>query len=233
MLIESFAPEEFLRLNSCVSFRENLISGFHSVSGFHSDAILCDFVCKLLNNCGTFIETGTYYGITASYVSKNCPGAKIFSCESDKKHFDIATEQCQGTENVKIQHATSWDFLSKIDQLVPKDETPVFWLDAHSYAENETTFLYEMELIKKTYERYVILIDDLKNPYVPNASAQIHDIAIINHLNSLGARWPKYDKTYKFRNGTLNIDLAIDCSSWCMITTETINCRLFDEWMLA
>lgn len=222
--ISKFERDNFLDRNKCIPFR-----GEH-ISGFHRDAILCDFVIKLLENYHVFVETGTYLGITASFVSSNCPAAKIYSCELSKSNFEVASAQCQGLDNVEIQNIDSWNFLAKIDDLVSRDLVPVFWLDAHSDSDNDTTFFREIDLIKSKYERYVILIDDVKNPNFPSSKAQIYDPAIIGQLKQHGARWPKYSGTYRFQNQNLDLDSDISCSGWCLITTEEISCSIFDEW---
>jgi hypothetical protein len=129
---------------------------------------------------------------------------------------------------VLIKNCDSWNFLAKIDSLVSPDDVPVFWLDAHSDADDDDTFLREIDIIRGKYKRYVILIDDLKNPRVSNCSAQISKPQIIQTLNSLGARWPNYSETFRFQNQSLDLDTNPSCSSWCMLTTENIEHPLFD-----
>jgi len=220
--IAAFDAQEFLRTNSCIEFRNERISGFHR------DAILCDFMIKLLRHYDIFVETGTYLGITCDYVSLNSPGTILHSCELSRSNYEAATLQCSVRKNVSITHSDSLSFLGQIDKAVPRDAIPVFWLDAHSDEDDDPTVLREVELITQKYKNYVILIDDLKNPRVEGCNAQIRSASIIDTLNSAGAVWPKYSATHRFQGGRLDFDPNPSCSSWCMITSENITSPLFE-----
>lgn len=113
----------------------------------------------------TFVETGTYLGQTATYMSSVFK--KCHTIELSKDFYDAAEETLGRHENVSRHHGDSADVLPAVlDQV---DGPAIFWLDAHYSAgvtagnKRRTPILPELEAIfAHRIEDHVILIDDAR-----------------------------------------------------------------------
>src|SRR3990172_8769171 len=79
--------------------------------GFHGDRYLIRLVDYLVTELAinTFIETGANVGTTINSMAKSYPKIQIYTCEVDKRAFDVARRNLLGHGNVKIWQKKSPD----------------------------------------------------------------------------------------------------------------------------
>lgn len=179
--------------------------------GFHGDKYLIDLIDKLVLDCkiNTFIETGANVGSTLRFFSKKYPDIDCFSCEPDKKAFEIALNQTRELENVKLMNLTSEDFLKTKDcKAIANDPDAVvlYWLDAHGYG-FEWPVQEEFDFIFTSKSRNIVLIDDYLVPECEEFGYDIYDAQICSHEfifskrtdNNFELYYPEYsDRTSSF-----------------------------------
>jgi len=115
----------------------------------------------------TFVETGTYYGLTTEYAAKF--SNRVISLEPSESLYKRAKDLFIGLKNIEILKGTSEDIFPKIIPTLSGDIT--FWLDGH-YSGGETyqsaidtpiVFeLNEIEKYKKNFSRLSIMVDDFR-----------------------------------------------------------------------
>ena len=131
---------------------------------FHNDKKMIRVILEILNNCETFIETGSFMGKTIYFVGKNFPSILCYSCEINKNSYNIAYEQVNSLKNVKLDLKPSphalYDIQKKYDNKI-FDKYTCFWLDAHW----KTDPLYdELKYITTNFKKFCIFIDDFTIP---------------------------------------------------------------------
>jgi hypothetical protein len=110
-----------------------------------------------------FIETGTYYGETASWAAQHF--SKVITMELSEKYFSQAQERFQGMSNVEVRFGDSKEMLKS---LVPElAASAMFWLDAHfccdSAGQGEPApILDEITTIYTASKEHILLIDDAR-----------------------------------------------------------------------
>ncbi len=133
--------------------------------GFHIDKIDKIMAAKGLFGISTFIETGTYLGVTTNYVQSFFK--KVFTIELSKLLADEATEYFASKNHVKVLQGDSGLMLEDIVKNNP--EKKLFWLDAHYSAGitassakfGDTPISREIEVILDNWTKEsVILVDD-------------------------------------------------------------------------
>lgn len=120
---------------------------------------------KEIMNLDTFIETGTYTGNTSKNMSKYFK--KVYTIEASKKMYDVAQSNLKNFENVELIFGKSQEV---IEQLFPKENNILFWLDAHwsggdTYGEeDECPLIAELRSIFKLSDNknFCVLIDDAR-----------------------------------------------------------------------
>lgn len=131
---------------------------------FHDDKKMMKVIINILNNVDIFIETGTFMGKTLYFVGKNFPNLYCYSCEINKKSYDIAYEQVKTISNIKLDLSPSPIALYNIKLKYDKDiysKRVCFWLDAHW----RTDPLYdELKYITTNFKDFCIFIDDFTVP---------------------------------------------------------------------
>ena len=111
-----------------------------------------------------FIETGTYYGETASWASKYFE--KVWTIEASKELFQKAIESYGKQENIIFLCGRSKENLLNIISEFTKPA--MFWLDAHwsagnTYGEGEKCPLMdELRIINQAQSNNFILVDDAR-----------------------------------------------------------------------
>ena len=111
-----------------------------------------------------FVETGTYYGDTAIWASKNFEN--VLTIEYSKKLYDHTRIKYQNIDNINFLFGDSRTQLNKL--IASLDSTAFFWLDAHwsgglTYGENDQCpLLEEINIINNSQFEHFILIDDAR-----------------------------------------------------------------------
>ncbi len=134
---------------------------------FHIDKIKKILAAKELFNIDTFIETGTYLGITTNYVKSYFK--KVFSIELSEVLANEAKKYFKNKKHVEILQGDSGLLIEKI---VKSDKSKkLFWLDAHyssgiteaSANFGHTPISKELEIVLQNWiEGSVVLIDDAR-----------------------------------------------------------------------
>ena len=145
---------------------------------FHGDAYLLTFCDIILAKSEVFIETGTYQGHSAEYVARTFGHLKIFSCEPNYKHLEIAQERLRPFNNIILSNELSPEFLYSVVKANPDiiNKDVVFWLDAHPFKADpyEWPLKEEINFITKTFKKAYIFIDDFKVPGRPDFQFNSH-----------------------------------------------------------
>lgn len=131
--------------------------------GFHGDVYLLEVVDMLIPHVATFIETGTYNGVTVAYTAHTYPKIRCLSCEPDRTLFRFARENTKHLRNVRLYNETSQVFIRQLNRRGVKKDHVLFWLDAHG-AGFEWPLKEEISFITGNFDSAFILIDDFKVP---------------------------------------------------------------------
>ncbi len=153
--------------------------------GFHGDEYLIDLIDNLVTNCGvnTFIETGTNVGSTLKFFANKYKEISCFSCEPEKKAFDIAVNETKALKNVKLMNLSSEDFLQTEEcKSISQDSNAVvlFWLDAHGYG-FKWPVQEEFDFIFDSNSSNIVLIDDYLVPDRMEFGYDKYDQQICSH----------------------------------------------------
>jgi hypothetical protein len=112
-----------------------------------------------------FIETGTYFGLTAGHLASAYK--EIHTIEIDRALYENARQRLQGFGNVHCYHGDSAAMLREI--LANVDRPAVFWLDAHytggitARSDSDTPVLQELAVVfSHPVDTHLILIDDAR-----------------------------------------------------------------------
>ncbi len=109
-------------------------------------------------NIDMIVETGTYLGSTAYFLSKSFPNIRIVTVESNHAYYQKAREVLSGCGNVKQYLGSSMEVLGGLDWKNARN--PLFYLDAHW---GEVFPLgKELDFISTRCARAVIVIDDFQ-----------------------------------------------------------------------
>jgi hypothetical protein len=138
-----------------------------------------------------FVETGTYYGDTAIWASKNFEN--VLTIEYSKELYEHTRIKYQNIDNIIFLFGDSRSQLSEL--IASLDSPAIFWLDAHwsgglTYGENDQCpLLEEINLINNSQFEHFILIDDARlftsAPQPPQRIDQWPDISeIVDALRS-------------------------------------------------
>ena len=158
-----------------------------------------DFLRKL-GGMDIWLETGTYYGETAAYLSDYC--REFHSIEPSFEIFKTAKAKTSNKKNVYLYHGSSEKLFEKLILRIlesnPKEIT--FWLDGH-YSGGETflsseltSIIYELDTLEKYIDKLpecVVLIDDVRcfDPENPRYSRYPDVNYLINWACNLGLRF--------------------------------------------
>lgn len=104
------------------------------------------------------IETGTYHGKTTEWLCKNFP--KVSTIEVNPTYFNISGNRLYEYKNLKRYKGSSSEML--LEMIQKADRPLLIFLDAHWY---ENPVLKELDLIKKSTVKPVLVIHDFMNPH--------------------------------------------------------------------
>jgi len=116
-----------------------------------------------------WVETGTYKGQTAEFLSKI--SKFIFTIEPSEKYFKYSTAILSKITNLEIINGTSEECLDKILSQIDGDSVVSFWLDGHwsggdTFKGNkDTPIKNELETISrylKKFSKVTVLVDDFR-----------------------------------------------------------------------
>ncbi len=112
----------------------------------------------------TFIETGTYHGITAEWASSNFK--KVRTIEYSRNLYDQTSKRCGNIKNIDFIYG---DTRSELNQIVPAlTEPAMFWVDSHfsgkeTYGTNDPCpLIEELKAITGSPIEQFIFIDDAR-----------------------------------------------------------------------
>ncbi len=139
----------------------------HKDKLFHINKIEKILAAKELFNIDTFIETGTYLGVTTNYVKKYFK--KLYSIELSETLANEAKKYFKNKKQVEILQGDSGLLIEKIVQ--NNTSKKLFWLDAHYSAGiteasadfGHTPISKELEIVLNHWvDESVVLIDDAR-----------------------------------------------------------------------
>lgn len=110
------------------------------------------------------IETGTWIGNTTGYMAE-VSGLPIWSAELDSRFAAVARIRLKQFDRVTIEQNDSRTFLKRLTDTNLQQAFPFFYLDAHW--NNDLPLHDEIQLIAKTWKKFVIMIDDFGVPGDP------------------------------------------------------------------
>lgn len=146
-------------------------------------------------NIDMIIETGTYLGSTAYFLSKNFPNIPIVTVESNDAHYQKAREVLSGCGNVKQYLGSSIEVFGGLDWR--NVSNPLFYLDAHW---GEVFPLgKELEFISARVARAVIVVDDFQIEGRPDYAFGVNH----GRDTSFGPKW--YGRSPEELPGVSNI----------------------------
>ena len=111
----------------------------------------------------SFVETGTYKGITTSWASENFKN--VYTIDISQEYIEIAKKNLTQHNNILFLHGDTRNELCKvIDKL---STNALFWLDAHKgggYFGNgdDCPIIDEILAIHRCEKKHCILIDDAR-----------------------------------------------------------------------
>lgn len=137
-----------------------LLNIFRRNFAFQGDKRKLPLVLNILenNNISAFVETGTCRGDTISFLARRFPNLPIYSCEIEKRLYQISKIRTKRFPNVHVFNISSEELLK--DMANEFGDHPFFFLDAHGDGPNPIK--KEIEFIKDFKEK-TILIDDVAN----------------------------------------------------------------------
>ncbi|MDB5109848.1 MAG: hypothetical protein JWR67_962 [Mucilaginibacter sp.] len=142
-------------------------------------------------HCNTFIETGTFYGGTATWAAQNFE--KVYTIEYSKEIFEATSTKYAHIKNISFCYGDTRTLLKDI--IIQNQNDPlIIWLDAHwcsgaTFGENDQCPLIdEIKALNTSDADQFILIDDarlfLSPPPLPHSLKQYPTIArVIEELN--------------------------------------------------
>lgn len=158
------------------------------------------------------IETGTYFALSTSYLSKHFKN--VITIELSKDLYEFSKEKLKKYNNVQIINSESKDFLKQF--FIDKSNLNVtFFLDAHFMGENSTfgeksnPILDELEIILSNISKlnsFYIFIDDART--FMSSKTKYKEIKFFNSIFDLSKQY------------NLNFSVAVDM---IIISNEEIN----------
>lgn len=149
----------------CASLERLVEFGRHyRIRGFNRECIRSYIFWRLFKNydCTSFVETGSLYGETTSYVNRVFK-TPIFTCEINKTYHIISKINLLWTRDIYKYLGDSPEFLDQVLQPSLLGNNPMFYLDAHW--RGHVPLGDELTLIAERCEKALILVDDFKVPW--------------------------------------------------------------------
>jgi hypothetical protein len=164
---------------------------------FHINKIEKILAAKELFDIDTFIETGTYLGVTTNYVKNYFK--RLFSIELSKILADEARQYFINKKHIEILQGDSGLLIEKI--IKNNNSKKLFWLDAHySAGITEASTDFGHTPISKE-------LDIVLNNWVHNSVILIDDARLFNGTDN----YPRVDDLITFvKSKDLNLKVFID-----------------------
>ena len=141
-------------------------AGFNGQSG--RKKIFLDLLKKYNFSC--LVETGTYLGDTAGYMSETS-GLPVYSCELNKNLYSLAKMRLREFSSISLYNLDSREFLRNLSTRPEIVRQECFlYLDAHWG--KDLPLREEIAIIATRWEKFVIMIDDFQ---VPDDDGYKHD----------------------------------------------------------
>ena len=147
-----------------------------------------------------YIETGTYRGLTTSFVSIKRPNLNIYTVESDYKTFEKTSEYLKDYTNIHMVYGNSIDFLKDLTvSLKDKDDVSLYYLDAHW--DSSHPLRTELEIIRDASNGLeIIAIDDFRVPNRPSLYFDRTDTGIPYSIEWIADILPSKDWSYFYKD---------------------------------
>jgi hypothetical protein len=125
-----------------------------------------ELVLLIRDNSGisTFVETGTFFGNTASWASSQFK--KVITVERSESIFNKAVETYGHVQNIEFRLG---DSVTELSKLIPTlKESSIFWLDSHwsggeTYGQDdECPLIEELKIFRSASSKHVLMIDDAR-----------------------------------------------------------------------
>lgn len=190
--------------------------------GFRGDQVLIEMVDEIIHQASirSFVETGSFHGVTIRHIAETYPHIACYSCEPDIFRYKQAWLATAGLSNCLVTNQESPALLEHLLEGDHIRQPTLFWLDAHGYGFT-WPLRRELELIVQHWEVPYILIDDFEVPTCEAFGYDIYDsqscsydyIADIINLRANARIWyPSYDPSI--------VDWP--ARGWCLITFDSI-----------
>lgn len=190
--------------------------------GFRGDQVLIKMVDEIIHQADirSFVETGSFYGVTTRHMAESYPHIACYSCEPDSFRYKQAWLATAELSNCLV---TNQESPALLDRLLEEDQIhqpTLFWLDAHGYGFN-WPLRSELELIVQHWDVPYILIDDFEVPGCAEFGYDVYEsqscsYAYIGDIVALraGVRiwYPTYDPKI--------VDWP--AQGWCLITFDSV-----------
>lgn len=206
-------PDHLQSLEDIVEFGKR-----HKVMGFNRECIRAYILWRVFEHfgCTSFVETGTGYGPTASFVHCAFKTA-VFTCEVNTSNYFISRLNLLWARRLLVSRSNSPDFLREVGHSSLIGNMPMFYLDAHW---NKYMPLHdELRIIAGCCETGVLVIDDFFVPPNQNSgnkyagSPKINVNAISKVLKTLGKDaliyLPAYDPSREPRGGATGMAIVV------------------------
>jgi len=138
-------------------------AGYFRSRPFHNSPELQSFVRETIFKRGikTFFETGTYRGDTLRWVTKQDIRLRCLSVESKRLYYQLAA----------LRFRNEAVIFGESDKVLPKvlpylAEPVLFWLDAHCGSVSPYPLKAELDAIKRSTKRCLIIVDDYNDPEI-------------------------------------------------------------------
>ena len=109
-------------------------------------------------NFDLVIETGTFRGNSTVFFA-HATGLPVHSVEANPRYFHYATRRLAPYPDVTVELGDSRPFLRRLAER-HASSTPLIYLDAHW--EDDLPLREEVEIVAKSWERAVVIIDDFE-----------------------------------------------------------------------
>ena len=137
------------------------------MAGFHGNKILISLIDQFIKTfkCSSFVETGTYTGLTTKLVAIKYPNLPVFTSEVNEIYFKRADRFLKAFKNIAAFNESSEIVIKKLIEQSKLGDLPLFFLDAHWY--DFWPLKDEMKIISEL-DRFIVIVDDFVVPGRPD-----------------------------------------------------------------
>jgi len=134
----------------------------HQFEPFNNDYLIAEEFIKIRDKFDiiTAVEGGTCLGSSTKFLAENFE--QVITIEIVDRYFQISKQRLKHYSNVNFEFGSTVDLLPEILQYC--DNRTIIFIDSHW---NNLPLLDELEIIKESGLKPVIVIHDCKNPDKP------------------------------------------------------------------